>query len=124
MTKMSNNLKEFARELEERTKIFAIRTIKLSPKLPDTPEGKVIRYQISKAGTSIGANYREANRARSRADFRNKIRIVEGEASECKYWLEVIIETEWLKPEEIEWEYKEACELLALFTTISKNSSR
>lgn len=124
MTEIHKNLKEFALELEERTKRFAVRIIKLSSKLPDIPEGKVIRHQISKAGTSIGANYREANRARSKADFRNKIRIVEGEASECKYWLEVIIETKWLKLEETDSEYKEACELLALFTTISKNSLR
>ena len=121
---MNKNVKEFASGLEKRTRIFAVRIIQLSSKIPNTPEGKVIRNQITKAGTSIGANYREANRARSKADFRNKIRIVEGEASECKYWLEIIIEMKWLKPEATEWEYNEASELLALFTTISKNSSR
>ena len=50
----------------------------------------MIRNQLTKAGTSIGANYREANRARSKADFRNKISICEGEASETKYWLEIM----------------------------------
>jgi len=76
--------KEFAKELEKRTRRFAIRIIKLSAKLPDTPEARVVRYQITKAGTSIGANYREANRSRSKADFRSKIKICESEASETQ----------------------------------------
>ena len=91
MTKVQNN-KEFAKDLEKRTRKFTVRIIRLSTTLPNTPEGKVIRTQITKAGTSIGANYREANRARSKADFRNKIKICESEASETQYWLEVIVE--------------------------------
>ena len=63
------SIKEFAKDLEKRTMKFAIRIIQLSSKLPNNPEGKVIRNQITKAGTSIGANYREANRSRSKADF-------------------------------------------------------
>lgn len=55
--------KEFATQLEERTKRFAIEIIKLSVLLPNSPEARVIRYQLTKSGTSIGANYREANRA-------------------------------------------------------------
>ncbi len=58
---------EFAKRLEERTKKFAINIIRLSAKLPRTIEGKIIRGQLTKAGTSIGANYREANRSRSKA---------------------------------------------------------
>ena len=77
--------KEFGRKLEKRTREFAVRIIRLSAKLPNTPEGKVVRNQLTKAGTSIGANYREANRARSKADFRNKISICESEASETQY---------------------------------------
>jgi four helix bundle protein len=65
--------KEFAAALEKRTREFAVRIIRLSSKLPNTPEGRVIRNQITKFGTSIGANYREANRFRSKADFKNKI---------------------------------------------------
>ena len=84
--------KTFAKELEKRTLKFAIKILRLSTKLPNTPEGRVVRNQITKSGTSIGANYREANRARSKADFRNKIKICEGEASETQYWLEVISE--------------------------------
>jgi len=55
--------KEFSKELEKHTRKFAVRIIKLSAKLPNTPEGRVVRTQITKAGSSIGANYREANRA-------------------------------------------------------------
>ena len=83
--------KEFAKTLEKRTREFAVRIIRLSATLPNTPEGKVIRTQITKSGTSMGANYREANRARSKADFRNRIKICESEASETQYWLEVIV---------------------------------
>ena len=82
--------KEFSKELEKRTRKFAVQIIKISAKLPNTPEGRVVRTQLTKAGSSVGANYREANRARSRADFRNKIRICEGEANETQFWLEVI----------------------------------
>ena len=93
----------------------------MSIKLPDTPEGRVVKYQLSKAGTSVGANYREANRSRSRADFKNKIKICESEASESQYWLEIIMMVDWLKPEEMEYEYKESGELLAIFTSIGLN---
>jgi len=84
--------KEFSKDLEKRTRKFAVTIIRLSTKLPSTPEGMVVRNQITKAGTSVGANYREANRARSRADFKNKIKICESESSETQYWLEVILE--------------------------------
>ena len=110
--------KEFARNLEKRTREFAVKIIRLSTKLPNTPEGRVVRTQITKAGTSVGANYREANRSRSRADFRNKVKICESEASETQYWLEVIVEIGWLLEDKTEPEYKECSELLAIFTSI------
>ncbi|MEZ5022948.1 MAG: four helix bundle protein [Chitinophagales bacterium] len=84
----------FSKQLEERTKLFAIDIIKLSIALPHSSEAKVLKNQITKSGTSIGANYREANRARSRADFKNKIKISESEASETIYWLEIIMRIE------------------------------
>ena len=113
--------KEFSKELEKRTRKFAVRIIRLSATLPNTPEGMVVRNQITKAGTSIGANYREANRARSRADFKNKIKISESEASETQYWLEVIVEAKWLSWEKVKPEYDECSELLAIFTSIGKS---
>ena len=112
--------KEFSKKLEKRTRKFAVSIIRLSSSLPNTPESIVIRNQITKSGTSVGANYREANRARSRADFKNKIKICESEASETQYWLEVIVETEWLSWEKVEAEYNECSESLAIFTSIGK----
>jgi four helix bundle protein len=113
--------KEFSKDLERRTRKFAVVIIRVSTKLPFTPEGLAVRNQITKAGTSIGANYREANRAKSRADFKNRIKICESEASETQYWLEVILEVKWLSWEEMKPVYDECSELLAIFTTIGKN---
>ncbi len=115
--------KEFSKKLEQRTKAFAIRIIRLSSLLPDSVEGKIIRNQLTKSGTSIGANYREANRARSRADFKNKIKICESEANETCYWLEIIDELKWIGANESESVLVEANELLAIFTSIGKNLS-
>ena len=110
--------KEFAEVLEKRTIKFAIDVINLSSGLPNTPEALVIRNQLSKSGTSVGANYREANRSRSKKDFKNKIRICLAESSETEYWLEIIQELNWesINLTEIR---KEARELLAIFTTIA-----
>ncbi|MBW2011802.1 MAG: four helix bundle protein [Deltaproteobacteria bacterium] len=113
--------KEFSQKLEKHTKKFAVHVIRLSTVLPNTPEGRVIKNQITKSGTSIGANYREANRARSRADFKNKIKICESEASETQYWIEVIVETNWLSWEKVKTEYNECSELLAIFTSIGNS---
>ena len=113
--------KEFGKQLEVRTKKFALSIIKLSMSLPKIPEGKLIRYQMTKAGTSVGANYREANRARSKADFSNKIKICESEATETAYWLELIIDLKWVEGKVIQPIYKESKELLAIFTSIGKN---
>lgn len=120
LEKMDN--KQFAAELEKRTLNFGVSIIRLSAILPSGPESTVIRNQMTKSCTSIGANYREANRARSRADFRNRIKICESEASETKYWLEIIIGTEWLSREKVIKEYNECSELLAIFTSISQNT--
>ena len=113
------NNKEFGKELELRTKKFAISIIKLSISLSNTPESRVIKNQITKSGTSIGANYREANRSRSNADFKNKIKISESEASETVYWLEIIEEINWIEEGALQPIMKEAVELLAIFTSIS-----
>jgi len=114
------NNKEFGQQLENRTKTFAISIIRLSSSFPYTPEGKVIRYQITKSGTCVGANYREANRSRSNADFTNKIKICESEASETIYWIEIIEELNWADSQKIKSITKEASEILAIFTSIGK----
>ena len=121
MTKVLTN-KEFSKNLEKRTLKFGLEIIRLSTSLPNTPEASVIRNQITKSGTSIGANYREANRARSKADFKNKIKICESEASETQYWLQIIIESNFLALEDIKSINNECSELLAIFCTIGKGT--
>jgi four helix bundle protein len=113
--------KQFAKNLEKRTRKFAVKIIRLSTQLPNSPEGIAVRNQITRSGTSIGANYREANRSRSRADFKNKIKICESEASETQYWLEVIVDTGWITRDKMKKEYDECSELLAILTSIGKN---
>ena len=113
--------KQFAKNLEKRTRKFAVKIVRLSTQLPNSPEGIAVRNQIARSGTSIGANYREANRSRSRADFKNKIKICESEASETQYWLEVIVDTGWITRDKMKKEYDECSELLAIFTSIGKN---
>ncbi len=98
--------KEFAKQLEERTLLFGVKIIYLSGKLPNSTEGKVVRNQLTKSGTSIGANYREANRSRSKADFKNKIKICESESSETNYWLKIVRSTKWLNLRRYRWHIK------------------
>ena len=111
--------KEFSEVLEKRTIKFAIEVINLSTRLPSTPEALVIRNQLSKSGTRIGANYREANRSRSKKDFKNKIKICLAEASETDYWLEIIQELNLNTSLNLKELKKEVKELLAIFTTIA-----
>jgi four helix bundle protein len=106
--------REFGRKLEARTRDFATRIVRLSILLPDTVEGRIIRNQLAKSGTSIGANYREANRARSKADFKSKIKISESETGETIYWLEIIKDMNWVESRELEPVITETNELLFL----------
>jgi four helix bundle protein len=78
-------------ELKARTKEFALRVIRLVDALPNTVKGRAIANQIMRSATSIAANYRAACRARSRAEFIAKIGVVEEEADETAFWLELII---------------------------------
>jgi four helix bundle protein len=113
--------REFGKQLEIRTKAFAVSIIRLSMKLPRTSEAMVIKNQLTKSGTSVGANYREANRARSKADFKSKIKICESEASETVYWLEIIRDSELLERAVIKKIADEANEILAIFASIGKS---
>src|SRR5436189_4632430 len=111
-------------ELERRTKQFAIKINAFTATLPEGRIGDVIRYQLVKAGTSIGANYREANRAESRNDFIHKIGVVEKEAAETQYWLELSQEARLGSTQERQWLLQESGELLAIFTSIGKTTKR
>ena len=112
------NNKRFGQELENRTKVFAIQVIRLSSSLPNTIECRVIRNQLVKSGTSIGANYREANKSRSKAEFYNRLKICQSEANETIYWLEILNEIIINQAPELNKAINEAKELLAIFTTI------
>ena len=107
------------KDLERRTKNFALAVIRFTSRLPRTREADVLGKQLLRSATSIGANYREANRGVSRADFANKIGTVQKEAAETQYWLELLIESEIEKDKSLPL-HKEASELLAIFTSIGK----
>ena len=107
------------KNLEQRTKQFSLTVIKFSSSLPRTREADTLGRQLLRSATSIGANYREANRAVSRADFINKTGTVQKEASETQYWLEFLIESEIAKETALSL-HNEATELLAIFTSIGK----
>jgi four helix bundle protein len=111
-------------ELEEKTKQFAVRIVLFVAALPESKVNNVVGYQLLKAGTSIGANYREANRAESRKDFIHKIGIAEKEAAEAQYWLDLSQETLIGNDEERQRLLHESGELVAIFTSIGRTSRR
>ena len=76
-------------ELKQRTMQFAVRILKFADALPNKPSGRTIANQVARSGTSVAANYRAALRAKSRADFINKITIVLEEADETEFWIEL-----------------------------------
>lgn len=109
-------------ELEDRTKKFAVQIVKLIRMFPKTVDGFEVGRQLLKSGTSIGANYREANRAESKDDFIHKVGVAEKEASETVYWLEICVASEIGKAEEIRVLLAESNELLAILTTIGRKA--
>lgn len=104
-------------ELKNRTKAFALRILKLVDALPHSRKGRIFADQLGRAGTAVGANYRAACRARSRAEFIAKVGIVEEEADEAVFWLELIVESEVLPASKIDALHKEACELTAIMAS-------
>src|SRR3954447_4371691 len=109
-------------ELKARTKAFAIRVFRLGEALPQTIQGKAVANQIIRSATSVAANYRAACRARSRAEFAAKIGLVEEEADETLFWLELIIDTELLSVDRIEPLRREADELVAIMASSRKSA--
>jgi four helix bundle protein len=100
-----------AGDLKKRTKQFALRVLKLVAALPNTVAGRAIGGQLVRSGTSVGSNYRAACRGRSRAEFVAKLGVVEEEADESAYWMEMIIDGELLKQKQVEPLLNEANEL-------------
>jgi four helix bundle protein len=108
------------KDLEKRTKRFSLTVLKFTASLPRTREADVLSRQLLRSATSIGANYREANRGVSRADFANKIGTVQKEASETLYWIELLIESGIVAQAAAKELHVESSELLAIFTAIGK----
>lgn len=111
-------------ELKRRTKLFALKAIKMVESFPKTKTGDVIGRQLLKSATSVGANYRSACRSRSHADFISKISIVEEEADESLYWLEIAIESNLIGKNKVSDLVQEANELTAIFTSSRRSASK
>ncbi|MDA3800022.1 MAG: four helix bundle protein [Kiritimatiellae bacterium] len=121
-----NNV-EFKKALEDRTLKYAIELIKFLKSVDYNVIDSVSSNQVLRSGTSIGSNYREANRAESKKDFVHKIGLVEKEASETQYWMKLISETWVLNPEQrkqCDFLVKETDEFVAIFVSISKSSKQ
>ena len=111
-------------DLKKRTKVFTLRVLKLIAALPNSVAGRTVGGQLARAGCSVGANYRAACRGRSKPDFISKLGIVEEEADESAFWLEVIIESKLLKESLVNPLLAEANELTAIMTSSRKSASR
>ena len=109
-------------ELKARTKEFALRVIRLVDVMPNSVKGRAIANQIMRSATSVAANYRAACRARSRAEFIAKIGLVEEEADETAFWLELIIDSNIRTEKQIEPLRKEANELVAIMAASRKSA--
>jgi four helix bundle protein len=109
-------------KMKERTKKFALRILNLADALPHNRSGNVIAAQIIRSGTSVAANYRALCRAKSRADFINKTSIVEEEADESCFWLELLIDRGLLADRRVQPLLNEANELTAIFVASHKTA--
>ena len=112
------------RELLQRTKQFALRIFKLVGALPQTIQGKAVAAQLIRSGTSVAANYRAACRARSKAEFVAKLEVVEEEADETAFWLELIIETELVPSAKVKPLLIEAREIVAIMASSKKTAAK
>ena len=108
------------RDLEERTKRFALAVIRFCATLPREQAADVLARQVLRSATSVRANHREANCAVWRPDFANKIGTVQKEAAETQYWIELIDESRVSTPGAAAELHRESSELLAIFTSIGK----
>lgn len=111
------------RELIERARQFALRIIKLVGALPRSIEGRSIASQLMRSGTSVAANYRAACRARSKPEFIAKFGIVEEEADESAFWLELIIDAALLHDIKVRPLLAEAGEIVAIIASSKKTAS-
>jgi len=109
-------------DLNQRLKQFALRVLSLIAALPRQPEADIFRRQLCKSGTSPGAHYREARRARSNAEFVSKMNGGLQELDETDWWLELLLETSMVDRGEVALLRQETDELIAIFVTCIKNA--
>ena len=109
-------------QMKARTRAFALRVIRLAESLPKTPTGNVIRNQMLRCGPSVGANYRAACRAKSKADFISKMGTVEEEADETMYWIELSIDASLVTRSQVADLLAEADEILSIVVSSIKTA--
>ena len=112
------------KEMKERTKRFALRIIKLVDALPSSTSAQVIGKQLLRSGTSVGANYRAVCRAKSTADFIFKLCIVEEEADESIYWMELLVDSKLVRRDRLANLVDEANQILAIIVSSLKTSKQ
>ncbi|MEW6085489.1 MAG: four helix bundle protein [Chloroflexota bacterium] len=105
-------------DLRERTAEFALRIVKLYKNLPKSTEAQVLGKQVLRSGTSVGAQFRESQRAKSDPDFVNKLESVLQEADETAFWLELLVRAEIVPAQRLESLRKETDEIIAILVTI------
>jgi four helix bundle protein len=116
-------MSEPSRDLKIRTKEFALRIIRMYSALPKSDTvAQILGKQVLRSGTSVGANYREASRGRSKAEFTCKIGDCLKEIEETEYWLELLIESNCVTSAKLADLLDETRQLIAIFTTIDKRS--
>lgn len=114
---------DFAEVIRNRTKKFVVDNIRFYRTLPKTEEAKIIGRQLLRSSSSVGANYRAACRARSKAEFHSKLSIVVEEADESLFWMEVLVEAEVVKQSELAYLTDEANQILKIAAASRKTVS-
>jgi len=111
-------------DLRDRTKAFALQIIRMFAAIPKTAEAQVLGKQVLRSATSVGANYREAYRGRSKAEFISKCGDSLRELEETAYWLELLVDGKIIPAEKLSALQQECDELIAIFVTVLKRSKQ
>jgi four helix bundle protein len=109
-------------EMKSRTKAYANRVVKLCAALPNNWIARTLGQQVLHSSTSVGVNYRAVCRAKSNADFINKLRVVEEECDESLFWMELLVDNNLIKPSRLTGLMKEADEILAIIVSSAKTA--
>ncbi len=108
--------------MKARTKAYAVRVVKVVQSLPRNRECDILGSQLLRSGTSVGANYRAVCRAKSTADFINKLRIVEEECDESLFWMEILVEAGLVKEAKLSQLIREGDEILRIVVSSAKTA--